>query len=440
MDGVEPDDERYPDAPVPPHERRWRHPSEVGEAAWRRTEPPLTLGRGLLVSTGVVGGLLALAVLWAMLPTASGGPSAVATEPVRTLRQAASSVRSSDPRTTAAATFAGTFAESTTSASAGARTTTTSPEPVPATVTTEVAEPTDTDTEVETTGTDEGTTTNSASSSLVGTERPSSSATLPAAPATITVGGQDSTSTAIAVTVNGVPVVLTTASAVRGAADTVELSFGDGHTASATVAMTVNGLAVLTTEDAANAATFKLAGTPHDGDQVTLLGPEPTTVTVKIDANGAMQMSSWGTGDVAEGTPVVNDKGKVVGLCSKTGSGPKLVAIDQRSLRSAVDSATAGSTAVANAAKPYLGVYLNRDPSGSLTINAVDPNGPAAAAGIVAGDTILGVDGEDLASSEDLYDVLGAHRPDDTVSVTVRHADGSQVSSDVVLAVSPTSA
>ena len=72
---------RYPDAPLPRHERAWRHPSEIGEATWRSSEPPLAVGRGLLVTTGAIGALLALAVLWAMLPTgAGGGANAVTTE------------------------------------------------------------------------------------------------------------------------------------------------------------------------------------------------------------------------------------------------------------------------------------------------------------------------------------------------------------------------
>jgi hypothetical protein len=37
------------------------------------TEPPLTLGRGLMITTGAIGGLLSLALLWAMLPSAGRG-------------------------------------------------------------------------------------------------------------------------------------------------------------------------------------------------------------------------------------------------------------------------------------------------------------------------------------------------------------------------------
>ena len=43
-------------------------------------------------------------------------------------------------------------------------------------------------------------------------------------------------------------------------------------------------------------------------------------------------------------------------------------------------------------------------------------------------------------SIDDLYDVLADHHPDDEVSVTVRHADGSDVSADLQLAAAPTRA
>jgi S1-C subfamily serine protease len=91
-------------------------------------------------------------------------------------------------------------------------------------------------------------------------------------------------------------------------------------------------------------------------------------------------------------------------------------------------------------AKPYLGVQLNADPSGSLTIDAVDPNGPAAAAGVMAGDTIVALDAGALTTSGDLFDALDGHHPGDDVHVVVRHTDGTQATIEVALASSPASA
>ncbi|MFT3852659.1 MAG: PDZ domain-containing protein [Ilumatobacteraceae bacterium] len=440
MDGVEPDDEGYPDAPLPAHERAWRHPSEVGEATWQRSEPPLTIGRGLLVTTGAIGGLLALAVLWAMLPTAAGGgPQAISTEPVRTTRQAISTVSdatsSSDSATLAATTHAptSTIKRATQPSTTQAGTTRSS-------LATSSSEQDDDGTTTVTTGSSTASTPGDGSLATTSrSDRPATTASN-ATQATISVAGASEPTTAIAVAVAGVPVVLTTASAVRQSSDTVTLSFDDGRTAEATVAMTVNGIALLTTPDSSTAsATFKIASSPHDGDDVTLLGSTPATVTVRVDDAGNLSLPSWGGADVAEGTPVVNAQGKVVALCSKSSDGPKLVTVNQSALRTALASTT-GSTGVATPGRSHLGVTLNLDPKGSLTIFAVEPDGPAAAVGIVAGDTVLAVDGEALASSDDLFNALADHVPGDEVAVTVGHADGTQSTYDVVLGVTPTRA
>src|SRR5215216_79232 len=63
-------------APLPPHERTWRHPSELGAAQWIATEPPIVIGRGLTAVTGAIGLILATGLLWAMLPSAGGRPTA----------------------------------------------------------------------------------------------------------------------------------------------------------------------------------------------------------------------------------------------------------------------------------------------------------------------------------------------------------------------------
>ena len=65
-------DDEEPLAPLPAHEREWRHPSEVGAHDWLLSEPPLALGRGLVLTTTVVITLLALAVLWTTIPTRAG--------------------------------------------------------------------------------------------------------------------------------------------------------------------------------------------------------------------------------------------------------------------------------------------------------------------------------------------------------------------------------
>src|SRR5438128_2215925 len=89
----------------------------MGESMWQRTEPPLSIGRGLLVTSGAIGGLLALAVLWAMLPTNAGGNAGGSTtDVVRTLRS-----------TTSAAVRTSTSEPASDLSSGGTRTTVTTP-------------------------------------------------------------------------------------------------------------------------------------------------------------------------------------------------------------------------------------------------------------------------------------------------------------------------
>jgi outer membrane protein assembly factor BamB len=65
-------------------------------------------------------------------------------------------------------------------------------------------------------------------------------------------------------------------------------------------------------------------------------------------------------------------------------------------------------------------------PAGIVTIDSVHPGSPAEAAGLEAGDRVVRLAGREVASYEDLQSVLAAHRPGDTVPLTVER-DGKPV-------------
>ncbi len=481
MDGVDPNEEEYPEAPVPQHERIWRHPSELGEAMWQRSEPPLAIGRGLLITSGAIGGLLALAVLWAMLPTnAGGGATAFSTEVVRTFREASSASSRAAATAPASALSAGSERTSValrtttvgTRPTTGSQPATTSAEPAGKTAGTAGTAPSgagssstvpsarstlatttgsstpfadapgssvdptsgSASTGASTSGSADGSTAGAAGADAAGGS--SGARTIEATQATISLSTSASDGSAIAVSVGSSPLVLTTAIAVSRTDDDVVLSYAGGETTHAKVMMIYNGIAVLSPDALGAARSFTAAAAPRAGDVVTLLSDSPTTMSVTLTDDGSLQVSSWGGHDVTEGTPVVNAGGQLVGLCSHGSSGPKLVPVDVGSLRRAVSSMSEASTPP----PAWLGVQLNADPRGSLTINYVDPNGPAAAAGVVAGDTIVFIDATAMSSSRALYDLLGTLRPDDQVTLTVQHANGSQTTFPVVLAVPPASA
>lgn len=449
---MEPNEEEYPGAPVPRHERVWRHPSEMGESMWQRSEPPLSIGRGLLVTSGAIGGLLALAVLWAMLPTNPGAGANGATSGIaptvrastsalihETTTEPASELSAGSPRPTVAALTTLARPTSTLRAVAAEHPQSVDDTDPAGTDTPSMSDPFTDATTPDATPVAPADTTGASQTTAGVTSVTDSSTTAPkpieSTQATIAVSIDSGSSTsAIAVSVGNSPLVLTTASAVS-ADRPVTLSYTSGRTTQANVTMIYHGIAVLAPDDADATTPFTPAAKPQPGDVVTLLTGSPTTALVTVGGDGSMQMDSWGTGDVAEGTPVVNSRGQLVGLCTRGGGSPKLLTVDVSSLRRAVAEMSGSSSSPA-----WLGVQLNADPKGSLTINYIDPNGPAAAAGILAGETIVSVDDAPMASSYALLDVLAAHRPDDEIEVTVERADGSQLTLDVVLAVSPATA
>lgn len=380
------DDELYPSAPIPAHERQWRHPSEVGEQAWVASEPPLTIGRGLSAATGVIGGVLALAVLWTMLPTHAG-------------RSAGVSVRSTVANTTA-------FGGSSTTASMAPSTTAIG-----------------TSTSVDTTSVP-------SSSSLptsTDTAPPVSNKPTPLPTYAVTVGTSVDP-VAVAVAVNDGALIITTASAVSDD-NTVALLLPNGDIEQAEVLLVDqrSGFAVLAHEPGSTMASFTVATDVQPGDELTFYGADTATAVVQDDGSIATTGTdpSAPVGDLPEGTPVVNQRGELVALCSHDDGTPSLVSLDHLdSLRKALAHA-AGS-------KVWMGVMLNVV-DGTLVIDSLNDGGPAAVAGLQAGDELVSVNGVAVTDTTSVGAALAALQPGDTVTVVVTRA-GEQRSIDVVLA------
>jgi len=386
------DDEQFEPAPLPAHERQWRHPSEIGEQSWALSEPPLAIGRGLTAVSGAIGGLLALAVLWAILPTEAGRPSASVWSSSVTRTEAAPPT---SPGSTAAGSVTTLGRVSTTAA---------------------LVSPT--------------------SAPVVGT---------PSAPSTVgqvtpqpipTYSVQqrtESTEVAVAVAVNGGALVITTANAVS--ADlTVELLLPDGSSDTARVLFVDqrSGLAVLAPSTVSVAASFNVATEVLPGDELTFLGEVDRTVTVPTDGYSQgtwAQASAMLEGSMIEGTPVVNQRGELVALCSHDADDvSRLVPLAN------LDQLQQAITSYNGTAKVWLGIVLNDDPSGEISVAAVDPAGPAATAGLHSGDVIVTLDGSAVTDIGGLTDALALHVPGDDVVVGIRRADGSETQLTIQLA------
>ena len=364
------DDEQGDPAPLPAHEREWRHPSEIGERAWVYSEPPLAIGRGLTAATGAIGGLLAMAVLWTMLPTHAG-------------RNVVATVRS-------------TIAELTGAALATSRTTI----------------PTD------------------AAASLP----PSSMASTlqrPMATYQVTVG-PDLTPRAVAVSVNDGSLFITTAQAVTADLE-VGLLLSDGSSAAARVLFVDHrlGLAVLAPvarEDGTRMhgiESFIVSPVMAAGDELTFFGDRQMTLTVTADNTID---SVWAADEsIREGTPVVNQRGELVALCSHSGGVGRLVQLGNLDeLQQAIARYTISATV-------WFGIAVTDGAAGDLIIEAVDPAGPAATAGLTTGDVVQSLDGSVVSDSRSITTLLAGHKPGDVVPVGVRHSDGTRAVLNVTL-------
>jgi S1-C subfamily serine protease len=358
----------------------------MGEQAWVASEPPLTIGRGLSAATGVVGGVLALAVLWTMLPTHAGRSAGVTVRSTVANTSAFGGVSSTSvsesPTTTAASTS--TSVEPTTTPSASSLPTSTEPAP----------------------------------------SVPSKPSPLPTYAVTV---GTSVDPVAVAVAVNDGALIITTASAVSND-NTVALRLPNGDIEQAEVLLVDqrSGFAVLVHDPGSSMASFTVATDVQPGDELRFYGTDQATAVVQDDGT----IATTGTdpaapvGDLPEGTPVVNQRGELVALCSHSDGTPSLVSLDHLdSLRKALAHA-AGS-------KVWMGVMLNVV-DGALVIDSLNDTGPAAKAGLQVGDALVSVNGAAVTDTTSVGAALAALQPGDTVTVVVTRA-GEQLSLDVVL-------
>ena len=428
----------------------------MGAVRWERTEPPLALGRGLLTTTGVIGALLAIGVLWVMLPSGPDEDSAL--DPPSPLDTTDQLTSTSEPRTTFV-------------------TPTTTPP-------------------------------SSVASTVPATTRPGS----PTPVATVALRRDAAPEPAVAVLVASGSLGVTTARALdqAGQADErFDIRLADGTTVSAGVLMvdSRSGLAVLTVPDGTTKDSFTMAAVPEAGGTLTILADRPrqivmpgvskdlglrmyaeapattsappsttapstsstddptatsppattspgatttpstaaptttttttstppttttttttpattttdapsTTVAGSVSSRAAIvigEAEGIDPASIPEGTPVVDAKGHLVGVCSHSdgeSSSLMLVRLDAL-LRT-------GASQAANH-HGWLGVAVGSGAT-PLTVTAVDPDGPAAGAGIAPGDRIVAVDGHSIATTDDLSGALSARRPGDKVGVTI---------------------
>jgi S1-C subfamily serine protease len=169
-------------------------------------------------------------------------------------------------------------------------------------------------------------------------------------------------------------------------------------------------------------------------------GANPQRLTGLIETDAAIR-----PGD--SGGPLANAKAQVVGMDTAAtinggfgGAADRGFAIPIQRALSIVHEIEAGhgSATVHIGTRGMIGVQVSAlSTGGGATVEAVTPGSPAQRAGIRAGDTITGIDGHPVTTSDSLGTLVKAHAAGDQVRITWTGSDGSQHSASVTLIAGP---
>jgi S1-C subfamily serine protease len=145
------------------------------------------------------------------------------------------------------------------------------------------------------------------------------------------------------------------------------------------------------------------------------------------------------------GGALVDLQGQVIGIPTLAATDPELGGSAAPGIGFAIPSSTVRDIAtqlisqgkVTNSHRAWLGVEVAATTSGGLLITKVQSGGPAAKAGIRAGELVTAVDGTATPDPATLADVLAGLHPGQAVRVEVVPPDGTGRTARVVLGQSP---
>jgi S1-C subfamily serine protease len=429
-------DDDYPVAPIPPHERMWRHPSELGGGQMMVVEPQPAFGKGLAAGAAVLSLLLVAGLTRIMVPGDSD--TDIASSVTAAVQRASTPLLGTATTPTSAPGDTATTDD--TSLSPGTSSFISTIGSDPATVDTTISgsgvpatDPTDTTA---------APATDAPSPIDLPTTPPSTGSTIAPPPVALVMSSQRQ---ALAVEVQQGTVFVTTSAAV-GDSRSTSVVLESGQTVEADVVMVDEeaGIAVLVVSspepqdpDAPDASMPPaIADEPEPGDLVTVMrGTDSDNRSAArlgdaIADNGGRELLYADLGDeIGEGAPVIDADGNLVGLCTE--SGTRTWVVPASALARAVDASlemTRGSA--------WLGITGERVESGGVSVLEIDEGSPAALSGLIVGDVVVAVEGRPVLSLAELAIDLGEHTPGDLVTITVDR-DGTLIDVAVVLGARP---
>jgi putative serine protease PepD len=142
------------------------------------------------------------------------------------------------------------------------------------------------------------------------------------------------------------------------------------------------------------------------------------------------------------GGPLLDASGRVIGVNSQIataggsqGSVGIGFAVPANTVREVLPELERGAAP----AHAYLGLSTAPAPGGGAQVAEATPGGPAADAGLAAGDVVTEIDGDAINDPDDVVEAIEDHEPGDRVSVTVTRG-GAERTVDVTLGQRPQSA
>lgn len=270
-------------------------------------------------------------------------------------------------------------------------------------------------------------------------------------------------------------IVLTNDHVITGSSSISLQVAGTGPTYSATVIGTdaTNDVAVLQITNASGLPTVTLGSSSAltIGQPVTAVGnalgqPGPPTVvhgnlravdqTITVtDENGQdHELDSLIQTDAPlqpgdSGGPLLDSNNRVIGMNTAASGGRRFRSGASEGFAIPIDKAIAiakqiqagqASATIQIGPPAFLGVALDDTAaagSAGAHVARVESGTPAEKAGVVAGDTIVGVDSTTIGSASQLRDALTPHKPGDTVTLVWRDSSGTRHQASVTLAAGP---